>query len=80
MEGLRVSLNLPTHLMRIPERRDLTINAMGMNSSEVIDPQGGLEDLQNGVIRAVGDPTRRFVEDPLRMISNPLFSSFWNTD
>ena len=29
------------------ERRDLTINAMGMNSKgEVIDPQGGLEDLQ----------------------------------
>tara|TARA_B110000467_G_scaffold156052_1_gene169106 strand:- start:38 stop:1759 length:1722 start_codon:yes stop_codon:yes gene_type:complete len=57
------------------ERRDLTINAMGMNSKgEVIDPQGGLEDLQNGVIRAVGDPTRRFVEDPLRMIRAIRFS------
>jgi len=57
------------------ERRDLTINAMGMNSKgEVIDPQGGLEDLQKGVIRAVGDPTRRFVEDPLRMIRAIRFS------
>ena len=57
------------------ERRDLTINAMGMNSKgEVIDPQGGLEDLQNGVIRAVGDPTQRFVEDPLRMIRAIRFS------
>ena len=57
------------------ERRDLTINAMGMNSKgEVIDPQGGLDDLQNGVIRAVGDPTQRFVEDPLRMIRAIRFS------
>ena len=48
---------------------------MGMNSKgEVIDPQGGLEDLQNGVIRAVGDPTQRFVEDPLRMIRAIRFS------
>ena len=57
------------------ERRDLTINAMGMTADgEVIDPQGGLEDLQNGVIRAVGDPTQRFVEDPLRMIRAIRFS------
>jgi tRNA nucleotidyltransferase/poly(A) polymerase len=57
------------------ERRDLTINAMGMTADGVvIDPQGGLEDLQNGVIRAVGDPTRRFVEDPLRMIRAIRFS------
>ncbi len=57
------------------ERRDLTINAMGMTADgKVIDPQGGLEDLQNGVIRAVGDPTQRFVEDPLRMIRAIRFS------
>ena len=57
------------------ERRDLTINAMGMTADGVvIDPQGGLDDLQNGVIRAVGDPTRRFVEDPLRMIRAIRFS------
>ena len=56
-------------------RRDLTINAMGMTvDGVVIDPQGGLEDLQNGVIRAVGDPTQRFVEDPLRMIRAIRFS------
>lgn len=51
------------------QRRDLTINAMGMNvDGEIIDPMGGQEDLHDGVIRAVGDPTQRFVEDPLRMI------------
>ena len=56
-------------------RRDLTINAMGMTvDGIVIDPQGGLTDLQEGVIRAVGDPTQRFVEDPLRMIRAIRFS------
>lgn len=51
------------------QRRDLTINAMGMTvEGEIIDPEGGREDLEKGVIRAVGDPTQRFVEDPLRMI------------
>ena len=57
------------------KRRDLTINAMGMNvDGEIIDPMNGQEDLQNGVIRAVGDPTQRFVEDPLRMIRAIRFS------
>jgi len=56
-------------------RRDLTINSMGMTvDGIVIDPQGGLKDLQNGVIRAVGNPTQRFVEDPLRMIRAIRFS------
>ena len=56
-------------------RRDLTINAMGMTLDGIlIDPQGGIKDLQNGVIRAVGDPTQRFVEDPLRMIRAIRFS------
>ena len=57
------------------ERRDLTINAMGMTVDGIlIDPQNGKEDLQNGVIRAVGNPTRRFVEDPLRIIRAIRFS------
>ena len=56
-------------------RRDLTINSMGMTvDGIVIDPQDGLKDMQNGVIRAVGDPTQRFVEDPLRMIRAIRFS------
>ena len=56
-------------------RRDLTINSMGMTvDGIVIDPQGGLKDLQSGVIRAVGNPTQRFVEDPLRMIRAIRFS------
>ena len=57
------------------KRRDLTINAMGMTvDGKIIDPEGGREDIKNGVIRAVGNPTQRFVEDPLRMIRAIRFS------
>ncbi len=58
------------------ERRDLTINAMGMTQAGMlIDPMNGREDLEAKVIRAVGDPTQRFVEDPLRMIRAIRFST-----
>ena len=50
-------------------RRDFTINAMAWNplSGEVVDPFGGQQDLQAGIIRAVGDARRRFQEDGLRI-------------
>jgi len=60
-------------------RRDFTINSMSIIVKQVdvesglivgvlIDPHGGLRDLREGVIRAVGNPTVRFLEDPLRML------------
>jgi putative nucleotidyltransferase with HDIG domain len=60
-------------------RRDFTINALsiivkhvdvesGVIVGVLIDPHGGLRDLREGVIRAVGNPTVRFLEDPLRML------------
>lgn len=50
-------------------RRDFTINAMACNDEEgVIDPFGGQEDLQLGVVRAVGVPKQRFGEDALRIL------------
>ncbi len=58
------------------QRRDFTINAMGMTQDGLlIDPMNGKEDLENKVIRAVGDPTQRFVEDPLCMIRAIRFST-----
>lgn len=49
-------------------RRDLTINAMAWSSQTgLIDLFGGYEDLKKGIIRAVGDPHKRFEEDALRM-------------
>ena len=56
-------------------RRDLTINAMGMTKDGYVkDPTGGKKDLEERVIRAVGNPTERFQEDPLRMIRAIRFS------
>lgn len=59
------------------KRRDFTINAMAadLTSGEIIDLHGGIEDLKNGVIRAIGIPEERFREDALRMMRAARFSS-----
>ena len=57
-------------------RRDFTINAMAMNiKGEVIDVFEGQADLQAGLIRAVGDPERRFQEDALRILRALRFAA-----
>ena len=49
-------------------RRDFTINAMAYNEAEgLVDPFGGQKDLQNGLLRAVGEPQKRFTEEALRI-------------
>jgi tRNA nucleotidyltransferase (CCA-adding enzyme) len=50
--------------------RDFTINAIAisLNSTKVVDPFGGVDDLNKGVLRAVGDPEKRFREDPHRIM------------
>ena len=61
-------------------RRDFTINAMAYDplKHEILDPYGGYEDLENKIIRAVGDPDERFSEDPLRMLRMCRFKSVLN--
>ncbi len=51
-------------------RRDMTINAIAIDvaSGGLIDPFFGQADLAMGLLRAVGDPDERFVEDPLRLL------------
>ena len=51
-------------------RRDFTINALfyDIGSFSVIDYVNGLEDLNAKVIRSIGDPAVRFLEDPVRML------------
>lgn len=51
-------------------RRDFTINALAYDPylSVLHDPFGGLRDLSKGEIKGVGDPEKRFFEDPLRMM------------
>ena len=54
-------------------RRDFTVNAMAMNK-DIIDPFKGKQDLENRIIRAVGDPDKRFSEDALRMMRAVRFA------
>ncbi|MCH8748410.1 HDIG domain-containing protein [Patescibacteria group bacterium] len=49
-------------------RRDFTINAMAMNEEKIMDPFEGQRDLEDKLIRAVGNPSERFSEDALRML------------
>ncbi len=58
------------------KRRDFTVNSMCYNEKEgLIDLYGGAEDLQNGVIRCVGNPIERFDEDALRIMRALRFAS-----
>jgi poly(A) polymerase len=59
------------------ERRDFTINGMMLDpaTNEVLDFVGGRADLNAGIIRAIGDPERRFAEDKLRMLRAARFAA-----
>ena len=56
-------------------RRDFTINAMAYHPDRgLFDPFGGQHDLELGLVRAVGDPERRFHEDALRILRAVRFA------
>ena len=58
------------------QRRDFTINAMAYSDSRGLqDCFGGLADLEKGLIRAVGDPEKRFGEDALRIMRAVRFAA-----
>ncbi|ANZ70414.1 CCA tRNA nucleotidyltransferase [Pediococcus claussenii] len=58
------------------KRRDFTINALALSEDgNIIDLFGGIKDLNNHMIRAVGDPEERFHEDALRMMRAVRFAS-----
>ena len=57
-------------------RRDFTVNAMAYSPRRGLsDPFGGQEDLKNGLLRAVGDPEKRFREDALRILRGLRFAA-----
>jgi poly(A) polymerase len=51
-------------------RRDFTVNALFYSIADfsVIDHVGGINDLERGVLRTIGEPNERFIEDPVRMM------------
>jgi tRNA nucleotidyltransferase/poly(A) polymerase len=65
------------------ERRDFRFNAMAIKinpdthtlSTDVIDPFGGMNDIAHGVINFVGDPDKRIIEDPCRILRALRFAS-----
>ncbi len=57
-------------------RRDFTVNAMAMDENgNITDPFGGCSDLENRILRCVGEPVLRFREDALRMFRALRFSA-----
>jgi poly(A) polymerase len=59
------------------QRRDFTINGMLLDplTNDILDFVGGREDLKAGIVRAIGDPQRRFAEDKLRMLRAVRFAA-----
>jgi tRNA nucleotidyltransferase (CCA-adding enzyme) len=69
-------VTLTRDLLEDMKRRDFTINAMAYNEEEgLVDRFGGIEDLNNRIIRCVGEPTERFTEDALRIMRAVRFAA-----
>lgn len=65
-----------TNLSEDLSRRDFTVNALAYNEKTgVVDAFGGKRDIENRVIRCVGNPRKRFDEDALRILRAMRFSS-----
>jgi tRNA nucleotidyltransferase/poly(A) polymerase len=67
-DGRRPDFVLAGTLMDDLERRDFTVNAMARLDNELIDPFGGRQDLQDNLLKFVGNPTDRIAEDGLRVM------------
>lgn len=69
-------VSFTSNLLEDLKRRDFTINAMAYNEKDgLVDAFGGINDIQNKVIRCVGNPLERFSEDALRMMRAVRFSA-----
>ncbi len=70
------SVKFVTDLREDLSRRDFTVNAMAYNNkSGIVDYYGGIADLENKILRAVGEPEKRFKEDALRILRLFRFAS-----
>jgi len=75
-DGRHAVVTFADHIQEDLARRDFTINAMAWRprTDERCDPFHGLEDLRQGVLRAVGDAKDRFQEDYLRVLRGLRFA------
>lgn len=76
-EGMLLRDNVYGNIEQDALRRDFTVNALYYNISDfsIIDYAGGVEDLNNGVLRLLGDPETRYREDPVRMLRAVRFAA-----
>ncbi len=74
--GRKAVVGFATSLDADLARRDFTINAIAWHPRhrKLRDPHGGVDDLRDGVLRAVGDPAARFREDYLRVLRGLRFA------
>lgn len=80
-EGAYSDGRRPDHVVFVEDiesdlaRRDFTVNAIAYDPVEgrVVDPFKGIEDMRQGLLRAVGDPRERFQEDGLRILRGARF-------
>ena len=72
-----VAISLASSVDEDVRRRDFTINGMvyDSDSGQVFDFVGGMEDLQNGVVKFIGDPEKRIREDSVRMLRAIRFAN-----
>lgn len=70
------SVNFSRSLKDDLSRRDFTVNTLCFNEKDgLVDLFGGMQDIQDGIIRCVGEPDRRFKEDALRIMRAIRFAS-----
>lgn len=75
------SVEFTTELAEDLSRRDFTMNALCYNPKQgITDLHGGEADINSRIIRAVGDPEKRFTEDALRIIRGLRFAAVLGFD
>ena len=76
-EGMLLRDNVYGTIEQDALRRDFTVNALYYSIADfsIIDYAGGVEDLERGVLRLLGDPVTRYREDPVRMLRAVRFAA-----
>ena len=76
-KGRKPTVSLDADMYSDVKRRDLSINSLfyDINTQEIIDLVGGIDDIKNGIVRTVGNPDDRFEDDPLRKIRAIRFAA-----